>query len=268
MLSRSIARHGRRSFSVGATPSQTGPGAFTTVGIPLALLGAAGGTYYYYANVDASLGGLLPASFARMPSPSSAASSSAAHAATLVPHAATSLPTTKSVSTKAKLKSAIAVDASAEKAERQAIALATTLSISEQAAATASLVVQPPHSNEKQQHHVVEETTVSTAAPMSASFVAAVPIVAASPIPNPVNKAVEIAHAEMRALLYKDISSVLKKDFSESAATEVSTLNESALRDKVVRLLEESHERARLEGIRLAEFLERSDNAWLKKVRP
>jgi hypothetical protein len=265
MLSRSLVRHGR-SFSVGATQSQTGPGAFTTVGIPLALLGAAGGTYYYYANIDASLGGLLPASFARIPSPSSVASSSAAHAATLVPHAATPT-TTKPVPTKVKLNNAIPVDT--EKAERQAIALATTLSISEQAEATASLVIQTPHSNEKQ--HVVVETktpTVSKAEPMPASFVAAVPIVAASPIlPSPVKSAVEIAHAEMRALLYKDISSVLKKDFSESAVTEVSKLNEPALREKVVRLLEESHERARLEGIRLAEFLERSDNAWLKKVR-
>ena len=266
MLSRSILRHGR-SFSAGATSTQTGPSVFTTVGIPLALLGAAGGTYYYYANIDASLGGLLPESITRMPSPSPAVSSSAARAATLVPH---TVPATKPVPIKSKLNNATPVSAATEKAERQAIALATTLLMSEQAVTKASISAPSTQSPEKQQAVVetikAKSTTAPVATPIAASFVP-VPIAAAAPISSPVPSAVEIAHAEMRALLYKDISSVLKKDFSESAAIEVSKLSESALREKVARLLEESHERARLEGIRLAEFLERSDNAWLKKVR-
>lgn len=278
MFSRSSRMARRvRSFSVGAAaPPPNGPGVMVTVGIPVAMIAGAGG-YYYYTNVDETLGGILPASFVHVPTPSSVSSTSTAKLAAPKPPAAIKAPAAKPIAPSSAKAISATANASTEKAERQALALATTLSISEQAVVMSQSAQPAKAHNGGKVQAAGESSKVKTAAPVVAAPVAAAaptsvsaPVAAtstAAPVPSPAATAVEKAHAEMRALLYKDISSVLKKEFSESANVEVSKLSESALREKVVRLLEESHERARLEGIRLAEFLERSDNAWLKKVR-
>ena len=64
-----------------------------------------------------------------------------------------------------------------------------------------------------------------------------------------------------------EVSETLVKELTQSAAAEVAELSAAALRSKVMALLLEAQGRARLEGIRLAESLERNDRKWTAQVR-
>ncbi len=88
------------------------------------------------------------------------------------------------------------------------------------------------------------------------------------PLPAPQDAALaalERARGEMRALLFRDVSEVIRGDFAEGARAQLEGLTAPQLREKALKLMEDAHDRARWEGVRLAEVLERSDRAWASK---
>ena len=97
-----------------------------------------------------------------------------------------------------------------------------------------------------------------------------VPVAAAPPAPAPVDPvaaALLRAQAEMRALLLANVGDVIARDLSSSAASQVAALSAEQLRDRLLNEMTEKRERARLEGARLAEFMERGDALWASKAR-
>ena len=73
------------------------------------------------------------------------------------------------------------------------------------------------------------------------------------------------ARGEVRTLIFGEIAGVLQKDFSESARAQVMGMTAEEAKAKALKLMEEDYSRARAEGLRLAELLERNEAAWTAK---
>ena len=264
---RRIARH----LSTAATPSPPSGGsglATVAVGVSGVALVAAG----YYSFVDDTLGGLIPSAVSAPPAD---AASSSSRTQITTPALAESPSTGSAVALPVSPLKPEDVEA---RKERRVAALAAALVMAERAdkkarkgaeptaVATPSAAAQAaPAVDASQGSMGMAQTPAPTPAPTSMSSRAAAP---AAPAPvSAAVKAVEDARADIRADLLKDVSSVLRREFHDAASAEVAHLDAPALRARLLRLLEDANDRARLEGIRLAEFLERSERAWLTKVR-
>jgi hypothetical protein len=64
-----------------------------------------------------------------------------------------------------------------------------------------------------------------------------------------------------------EIAGVLHKDVSDTSRAFVMKLSPEEARAKVLKYMEEDFNRARAEGLRLAEVLERNEAVWASKVR-
>jgi len=75
------------------------------------------------------------------------------------------------------------------------------------------------------------------------------------------------ARGEVKALIMGEIAGVLHKDVSDTSRAFVMKLSPEEARAKVLKYMEEDFNRARAEGLRLAEVLERNEAVWASKVR-
>jgi hypothetical protein len=115
--------------------------------------------------------------------------------------------------------------------------------------------------------HAAPPAPAPVAAPITAPPAAPPTTSPATPAPaeDAALAALERARGEMRALLARNVSEVLRGDFTEGARAQLDAMSAPALREKALKLMEDAHDRARWEGVRLAEVLERSDRAWAAK---
>jgi pyruvate dehydrogenase E2 component (dihydrolipoamide acetyltransferase) len=222
---------------------------------------AAGGAAYLYTQ-DPTLRGLLP----RAPAPAPASGALApppkasATAAAAPRKAAAPAPAPPSAA-------AVAAAAPEARTERAALALALTLLQPADAAPSPAAAAAPT------------AAAAAAAAPTAPTAPAepAAPAAPAAPQPKqhlpqqppaavePVAAALAKARSEARAAIHGEIAGGIHKDFSESARAQVMAMTPEEAKARALRLMEDEYTRARAEGLRLAELLERNEAVWSAK---
>lgn len=92
------------------------------------------------------------------------------------------------------------------------------------------------------------------------------PVRAEAPVVSVLSSPAEQALSASHAQVLEAVTTVLRRDIDAGVLDDLSVLSEQQLRNRVMRLSEELKDRSKWEAVRLAEFLERNENLWMKKV--